>query len=77
VGLVAAEIERHGIVTACVTMMPEITRAVGVARSLEVPFGLGRPFAAPGDPAAQARVMTALLALCTRPDVPVFETLSA
>lgn len=54
--------------------MPTITRAVGVPRSLVVPFGLGCPFGAPDDPDLQRRVLRSLLALCARTDVPVEET---
>jgi hypothetical protein len=58
-------------VTASVSLMPEITRAVGVPRALVVPFGLGCPFGSAGDGETQMRVMRALLALCGRTDVPV------
>lgn len=55
--------ERRGIVTAAVSMMPEITRVVGLPRVLNVPFGLGAPFEAPNDPEAQENVLRALLRL--------------
>jgi hypothetical protein len=55
--------------------MPEITRAVGVPRTLIVPFGLGCPFGSPRDRDVQTRVLRALLALCERTDIPVFESL--
>jgi hypothetical protein len=61
------------VVTASVSIMPEITRAVGVPRTLVVPFGLGRPFGSPGDRETQTRVLRALLTLCAREDVPVLE----
>jgi hypothetical protein len=77
VSLVQAELERHGVVTASVTIMPEITRAVGAPRALVVPFGLGRPFGAPGDSAQQSAVLRALLELCARTDVPIMESLTA
>lgn len=51
--------------------MPDITNAVGLPRTLVVPFGLGRPFGAPGDRNLQSRVVRSLLALCARTDVPV------
>jgi hypothetical protein len=54
--------------------MPDITRRVGAARALAVPFGLGRPFGAPGDVTLQLQVVRALLALCARRDLPVIET---
>jgi hypothetical protein len=40
-------------------------------RFLWVPFELGRPFGAPGDPAFQTKVLRALLALLVREDGPV------
>jgi hypothetical protein len=61
------------VVTASASIMPEITRAVGVPRTLVVPFGLGCPFGAPRDPELQTRVLRALLRLCGREDVPVTE----
>jgi hypothetical protein len=75
VSLVQAQLERRGVVTASVTVMPEITTAIGVPRALVVPFGLGRPFGAPGNRALQLSVLRALLDLCTRTDVPVMESL--
>ena len=75
VGLVAAELERRGIVTASVTMLPEVTMRVGPPRALAVPYPLGYPVGAPGDAALQRHVLRALLALCTRSDVPVLATL--
>ena len=53
--------------------MPDITRAVGVPRTLLVPFGLGRPFGAPNDRTGQTEVLSSLLALCERDDVPVLD----
>lgn len=73
-GLVQAQLERRGLVTASVTMMPAITTAIGVPRALVVPFGLGRPFGAPGGRVQQSSVLRALLDLCTRTDVPVIES---
>ena len=57
-------------------MMRQITEAVGVPRTLVVPFGLGCPFGAPGDRDTRLRVIRALLDLCRRTDVPVLETFS-
>ena len=72
--LVQAQLERRGVVTASVTLMPDITMAIGAPRALVVSFGLGRPFGAPGDRRQQSSVLRALLALCTRADVPVVES---
>jgi hypothetical protein len=66
-------LERRGIVTASVTMMPEITGAIRVPRALVMSSGLGRPFGAPADPEHQSAVLRALLALCARTDVPLIE----
>jgi hypothetical protein len=73
VGLVQAEIERRGIVTASVTLMPEITATVGVTRALEVSFALGCPFGEAGDREMHVAVLRALLALCEAREVPVRE----
>lgn len=75
VGLVAAELERRGIVTASITMLPEVTTRVRPPRALAVPYPLGYPLGAPDDPALQHVVLRALLALCTRLDVPVLASL--
>ena len=77
VGLVQAELERNGVVTTSITMMPEITRKVGVPRSLEVPFRLGFPLGPAGDRATQLAVLRAALELVGRTDVPVVEVFAA
>jgi len=58
-------------VTASITMLPEITRKLGVPRALAVPYPLG----APGDVTLQSTVLRTLLALCARTDVPVIDEL--
>jgi hypothetical protein len=60
-------------VTATISVMPDITRVVGVPRTLVVPFGLGRPFGDPNDRNGQLAVLRTLLALCSRDDVPVLD----
>lgn len=72
-GLVQGELERRGIVTASITMLPHITRKVGPPRALAVPFDLGYPLGQPHDAAGQRQVLRALLRLCERDDVPVLE----
>ncbi len=75
-GLVGVELERRGVVTAAVSLLPEITRKLSPPRALEVPFPLGFPFGRPNDPPLQRRVLRALLRLTSRNDVPVLETLA-
>ena len=71
VGLVQAEIERAGIVTASITLMPEITRKIRPPRALAVPYRLGFPLGRPDDAELQRRILRTLLGLCSRGDVPV------
>ncbi len=63
--------------TAQISVMPEITKAVGVPRALIVPFGLGCPFGAPGDREMQLRVLRALLAMCAAKDAPAIQEFAA
>jgi D-proline reductase (dithiol) PrdB len=72
---VQAELERRGVATASITMLPEITRAVRPPRALAVPWNLGFPLGAAGDADLQTRVVRRLLSLCARADVPVIEEL--
>jgi hypothetical protein len=71
VGLVQAEIERRGIATVSVTVMPEITGRVAPPRALVVDASLGAPMGAPGDRRGQDRRLRRMLALLARRDVPV------
>ena len=75
VGLIQAELERRGIRTASITMLPEVTAAVGPPRALSVPYPLGYPLGRPGDPVGQLRVLRQLLRLVLRDDVPVLGVL--
>jgi hypothetical protein len=77
VGLIQAEIERRGISTASITLMPEVTRAVRPPRALSVPFALGYPLGAPEDPPLQRKLLRALLALIAEDDVPVLRGLES
>jgi hypothetical protein len=76
VGLVQAEIERAGIVTASITTLPKITRKIRPPRTLSVPYRLGFPLGRPNDAELQRRILRALLGLCSRRDVPVLEEFS-
>jgi hypothetical protein len=77
VGLIQAEIERRGITTASVTLLPEVTRAVRPPRALAVPFALGYPLGAPDDSRLQLEILRELLALLPDGDVPVLRTARA
>lgn len=70
VGLVQAEIEHGGIVTASITLLPEITRKIRPPRALVVPYGLGFPLGEANAPAQQRAILKALLEVLRRDDVP-------
>ena len=74
VSLIAAEIERRGITTACVVLSREIAEKVRPPRALAVPYPHGYPLGAPNDPEVQRGVIEAALALLPRTDVPVLES---
>ena len=71
VGLAQAELERRGIATVSVTMLPEITRRIRPPRALAVPFPLGFPLGRANDVALQRAILCEMLALSARNDVPV------
>lgn len=66
VGLVAAEVERMGIATACIALVESVARAVRPPRALAVPFRFGMPLGRPDDPAGQRAVLRATLDLLGR-----------
>ncbi len=65
--------EDEGLATALVALVRRQAEEVAPPRALWVPFPLGRPFGAPGDPRFQHRVLSALLALYERSAGPVLE----
>ncbi len=69
--LVQAALESSGIVTASITVLPDLTRRLAPPRALVVDAGLGAPFGEAGNPEVQRRVLLQLLSLLTRIDVPV------
>lgn len=71
VGLVSAELERAGVATASITLLPDITRKVRPPRALAVPYGLGFPLGEANRPRLQLRILEELLALVRREDVPL------
>ena len=62
-GLIAAELERHGIATVVIQLLKEVAVRVRPPRSLWVPFRHGYPLGAPDDPRQQRAVIEAALAL--------------
>ncbi len=69
--------ERQGITTASITMLPDITRRVRPPRALAVPYPLGYPFGRPNETGTQRAILRAVLALCERTDVPVLAEVPA
>jgi hypothetical protein len=69
VGLIAAELERRGITTVCIVLLREVAEKVRPPRVLFVPFRHGYPLDRPHDPARQAAVIEAALAVAQRRDV--------
>jgi D-proline reductase (dithiol) PrdB len=64
VPVLARWIERAGIPTVVVTMMPDVAGALGAPRVVGVEFPFGHPFGMPGDRPVQRRVLeTALTVL--------------
>jgi hypothetical protein len=76
VGLAQAEIERRGIPTASITMLPDITHKIRPPRALAVPYPLGFPLGEANNPDLQTEILLALMALLDRDDVPVLEEFS-
>ena len=72
VGLVQAAIERVGIATVSITLLPEVTRVIQPPRSLSVPYPLGYPLGEPDNPRLQHRIIAAALAILNRSEVPLF-----
>lgn len=60
-GLVQSIIEKAGIATVSLSLLPEITQRVEPPRVLEVDRPLGYPLGEPGNPERQTRIMLAAL----------------
>jgi len=69
VGLIAAELERHGISTVVIQLLRLVAEKVGPPRGLMVPFRHGYPLDTPNDPAKQTAVIEAALALLEDPSL--------
>jgi len=63
VGLVHRVIEAAGIPTVSLSMIPSLTRAVGVPRLAGISYPMSRPMGRPGDTDGQRAVLEATLRL--------------
>lgn len=77
VGLLAHALERQGIATVVLSLLPSITRILRPPRALEVPFPFGHPLGRAADAAGQRDVLLQALGLVLRNDVPVVATFVA
>jgi len=69
VGLVAAELERHGIATVAIQLLREVAVRVRPPRALFVPFRHGYPLDTPNDATKQHAVIDAALRLLEDPSL--------
>ncbi len=73
-GLVQRVLEASGISTVALSMIPDLTRAVGVPRLAGISYPFGRPLGSPHDADSQRAVLRAtleVLASASRPDTDV------
>jgi hypothetical protein len=61
VGLVQRVLEASGIPTVALSMIPDLTRAVGVPRLAGISYPMGRPLGRPHDSDGQRAVLRAML----------------
>jgi len=73
VGGLAHYLEDEGIPTTQISLIREHTLQISPPRALWVPFELGNPLGAPGEPELQTRVLRAVLGLLERETGPVLE----
>lgn len=73
VSLVQWELERRGIATVSLSVMPDVTRKLAPPRALIVDASLGAPLGAAGDVARHLAVLRRMLSLLPRQDLPVLE----
>ena len=66
-GLIAAELERHGIPTVVIQLLRLVAEKVRPPRALMVPFPHGYPLDTPNDPGKQMAVIEAALELLENP----------
>jgi hypothetical protein len=75
VSLVQWELERQGIATVSLSVMPEVTHALQPPRALTVDSPLGVPLGPAHDSARHLAILRRMLALVPRQDVPLIEPL--
>ena len=75
VSLVQVELERRGIVTVSLSVLPDVTRRLAPPRALVVHAPLGAVLGAPHDVDTHMARLRRMLALTSRTDVPVLEHL--
>lgn len=75
VSLVQVELERRGIVTVSLSVMPDVTRRLAPPRALAVDAPLGAVMGAPHDSERHLTVLRRMLTLTARTDVPMLEEL--
>jgi len=63
VGLVQRVLEARGIPTVSLSMIPDLTRAVGVPRLAGISYPMGRPLGRPHDAEGQRAVLRPVLEL--------------
>jgi D-proline reductase (dithiol) PrdB len=71
VSLVQTELERQGIVTVSLSVMPDVTDRVAPPRALVLDAPLGAPLGPPHDITRHTAVLHEMLALTARTDVPL------
>lgn len=64
-GLVQRVLEASGFPTVALSMIPDLTRAVGVSRLAGISYPMGRPVGRPHDANGQRAVLRAMLELLT------------
>jgi hypothetical protein len=72
VGLVQHAMERAGMATVSISLRPEITAHMNVARAAYVRFPLGNPFGEVHAPGQHERILGDLLALVEEAREPLF-----
>jgi hypothetical protein len=70
VGLVQRVLEARGIPTVALSMIPELTRAVGVPRLAGISYPMGRPLGRPHDADGQRAVLRQVLELLSSAPAP-------